>query len=348
MVTDEPPLLTLLSWVWIALTIEIDNAFEAVAAPHVGGRFRISLPMWANGLRLVDDDGVTADELRAKARAGVNLGGLERWGYLQLGDDEARRQGFGTSRGLRGTTMLRPIRAGQNARRAWPRVVAVVEEAHRQRFGSGPVDALARALATAGASESSLPWAPPEIVPSDGFRTAVVGTADPADDEPLPLVAQLGRVLTSYTLEYEEVSRLSLPLAANFLRVIGTGDVPLRDLSRLAGVSKEAVAMATGWLQRRGYASAQPQRCISLTAAGLSELDRYRSVAAGLGDSHLRAALNAIVSRREMLAAGLEPQDGCWRGTKPYLTQTNARLADPTALPWQPMVLHRGGWPDGA
>jgi hypothetical protein len=27
-VFDEPPLLTLLSWVWIALTIEIDNASE--------------------------------------------------------------------------------------------------------------------------------------------------------------------------------------------------------------------------------------------------------------------------------------------------------------------------------
>jgi hypothetical protein len=347
-VVDDPPLLTLLSWAWIALTIEIDNAFESIAAPHLGRRVRISLPMWTNGLQYVDDVGVTVDELRAWARAGVNLGGLERWGYLEIGDGAARRQGFGTNRGLRGTTVLRPTRAGQYARRTWPRVLAVVEEAHRQRFGSTRVDAVKRSLAAAGANDRSMPWSPPEIAPSDGFRTTVVATDHPAGDEPLPLVAQLGRVLTRYTLEYEATSRLSLPLAANLLRVIGDDVMSLRELPGLAGISKEAAAMGIGWLQRHGYASAQPERSISLTASGLSETNRYRSVAGRLDDSHLHAALAAVVSQRDLLAVGLQPPEGCWRGTKPYLAQTNARLADPTALPWQPMILHRGGWPDGS
>jgi hypothetical protein len=61
----------------------------------------------------------------------------------------------------------------------------------------------------------------------------------------------------------------------------------------------------------------------------------------------LSGALEAVVAQRDALSAGLDPPEGCWRGDKPYLTQTQRLLADPTgALPWQPMVLHRGGWPD--
>ena len=63
----------------------------------------------------------------------------------------------------------------------------------------------------------------------------------------------------------------------------------------------------------------------------------------------LRAALQAVVSQRDAMAQGLEPPEGCWRSQPPYLAQTKRLLADPTkALPWQPMVLHRGGWPDGS
>jgi hypothetical protein len=32
-------------------------------------------------LRLIDEDGVTVDDLRARARAACNIGGLERWGW---------------------------------------------------------------------------------------------------------------------------------------------------------------------------------------------------------------------------------------------------------------------------
>jgi hypothetical protein len=61
------------------------------------------------------------------------------------------------------------------------------------------------------------------------------------------------------------------------------------------------------------------------------------------------AALETIVSQREALAEDLHPPDGGWRAAKPYLAHTQRVLTDPTAaLPWHPMVLHRGGWPDGA
>ncbi len=51
------PLAALLSWGWIAFTIEADNAFEAAGSERVGRLFRISLPMWANGLRFIGADG---------------------------------------------------------------------------------------------------------------------------------------------------------------------------------------------------------------------------------------------------------------------------------------------------
>jgi len=49
-------------------------------------------------------------------------------------------------------------------------------------------------------------------------------------------------------------------------------------------------------------------------------------------------------------AQGLVPRlGGGWRGRAPYLAQTERILRDPVgALPHHPLVLHRGGYPDGA
>ena len=62
-----------------------------------------------------------------------------------------------------------------------------------------------------------------------------------------------------------------------------------------------------------------------------------------------RAWIAFTIEADNALAGGLVPPPGCWRGEKPYLTQTRRVLAEPAAaLPWHPMVLHRGGWPDGS
>jgi len=107
--------------------------------------------------------------------------------------------------------------------------------------------------------------------------------------------------------------------------------------------------MATGYLGRKGLAEFRPQRSVTLTATGRAALADYRARARAREDQVLRAALEAVVSQREAMAEGLVPPPGCWRGEKPYLTQTHRVLADPAAaLPWHPMVLHRGGWPDGS
>jgi len=144
-------------------------------------------------------------------------------------------------------------------------------------------------------------------------------------------------------------SEVSLPLGANILRVVGADTVRIRDLPALTGLSKEGIAMAAGYLQRKGLAIAASARALSLTPRGLHALDGYRQWAARPKDKDLRAALDAVLAQRGALSVGLAPPEGCWRGTKPYLAQTQRVVADPTsALPWHPMVLHRGGWPDAS
>jgi hypothetical protein len=350
----EVPLSTLLSWAWVAFAIETDNAVEAAGSERTGRLFRLSIAMWANGLRCIPEDGITVDELRAQARAACNLGGLERWGWITVGDPGAgRRDGYGTHRGVKGAVVLRPTRAGSYARRLWPQAVADVEQRWRARFGDAAGGSLRDALLLAlGPAAGQLPWAPPEVHPSDGLRSHVIdvpAAGSTGADLDVPLGALMGQALTLLTLEQEQDSLVSLPLAADVLRVIDDGVVALRDLPRLSGVSKEAIAMGTGFLARRKLAEIGPGRLITLTARGHAALEDYRARAARIADPRLRAALEAIVSQREALAEGLRPAEGCWRAAKPYLAQTQRVLANPAAaLPWQPMVLHRGGWPDGS
>lgn len=349
----EPvPLSTLLAWTWVAHTIEADNLVEAAAGERVGRLFRISLAMWANALRCLDDDGTTVGELRARARARCNLGGLERWGWVEVGAaGTGRRPGYGSHRGITPATVVRPTPAGRYARRVWPRALEQVEVRWRARFGDAAIDGLLGALHGAAdrppLADMVLPWAPPEIHPSDGFRTQLVDGPLDGATAGRPLGVVLGQVLTAWTVELEAGAPVSLPLAANLLRVIGSRQVAVRDLPRLAGVSKEAIAMAVGSLQRTGLATVAPERTVALTERGRGALDDYRRRAASAADPALRAALEVMAGQG--LAAGLQPPTGGWRSAPPYRRHTERLLADPTgSLPWQPMVLHRGGWPDGS
>ncbi len=339
------PLTTLFSWAWIAHTIEVDNAVEAVGSQHVGRHFRISLPMWTNGLRLIGEEGITVGELGRKARAACNIGGLERWGWIAVGEDTGpRRDGYGSRKGVKADTVLRPTRAGAYARKLWPRVVGVVENRWRERFGAGVIDAL-RARLTAFAP--AMPWSPPEVHPSNGFFTHVIA-GDTADGQ-RPLVALLGQALTALTLDHERSATASLPLAANLLRAIGASTVLVRDLPARTGLSKEGIAMAVAYLHRRTLAVSEPGRAIRLTSQGTDALAAYWQVARQHDDDALRGALHALLEQREALAASFVAPEGCWRSQKPYVAQTSRSIVDPLgALPWQPMVLHRGGWPDAS
>ncbi|MGH9920624.1 MAG: hypothetical protein ACRD6W_17365 [Nitrososphaerales archaeon] len=226
----------------------------------------------------------------------------------------------------------------------WPKIVDSVEEQWRKRFGEDVVNALREALDDGG---RAMPWSPPEVHPSDGFFTQVFDGDVP--DAELPLVALLGKALTNATLDHEKEARVSLPLGANLLRLLQERNVRIRDLSALSGLSKEGITMATGYLQRKDLARRGPERSILLTFKGVDALADYERRAARRENRTLREALRAVLEQSDALGAGLVPPLGCWRSKKPYLTQTERLATDPTgALPWHPMVLHRGGWPDAS
>src|SRR5580704_11831886 len=88
------PLPTLLSHALIAFTIEFDNQSEHELphrttnhGPKTGALDRpwlVSLVMWLNCMRFVDEKGMTAQELEQRARTRTNLDGMERWGYVVI------------------------------------------------------------------------------------------------------------------------------------------------------------------------------------------------------------------------------------------------------------------------
>jgi hypothetical protein len=342
------PTSALLSWVWTAWVIELDNEFEAQCTERVGQLFRISYAMWANGLRLVDEDGITVADLQRRAGAGCNLPGLERWGWITLGDANEPRAGFGSSRGVRAHTVVRPTRAGRFARREWPRVLDTVEQRWNTRFGTPTLDALRARLRE---SLAVVPWGVPEVAAANGFRTLLVDT-DASTDDDGSLIVLLSRALTDLTVQHERDATVSLPLGANVLRVIGEGadaGARVRDLPERAGISKEAAAMSSSFLTRHRLAATGADRTVALTPKGIAALADWVARSAAQGHDALRSELEGMLVNTDALRAALTPPADGWRAQKPYLARTRRLLADPgAALPWQPMVLHRGGWPDGS
>jgi hypothetical protein len=361
-----PPLSTLLSQVVVAHTIELDNEFERRFAEAGGGARVTSWTMWANLLRFVGE-GITVGDLGAavglpKSSVQSRIGGVERWGYASVGPPSGRREGYGSARGLKDDWVVRLTAAGRNAAGIWPVLPAEVESRWRDRFGAAEIERLAEALREVDAGiENELPEYLP-IVSSANGMALVLGDVPPPTGV-RTLVSLVSHALMAYTLELEAASPLSLPLSANVVRVLGAEPLPVRDLPSLAGISKEAVEVSLTALGRTGFTVVEgapaSKRTIRLTREGDAlRADQRRlhgriakrwetRYGAGVVAS-LRASLEHVLDHPE-LSAGLTPHPGGWRASKPYAARTQAVLADPRGrLPRYPMVLHRGGWPDGS
>jgi DNA-binding MarR family transcriptional regulator len=166
----------------------------------------------------------------------------------------------------------------------------------------------------------------------------------------------LAKVLLAFAVEFERESEVSLAIGANVLRLVADEGAPVRDLPRTAGVSKEAIATALGFLQKRGYAAIETEtvgrfKRLVLTPKGRRARDSYLALIriieenwrSRFGEDAI-SALRCELERLEgdgvdsLLFRGLNPPPGGWR----------AALPKPTTLPDYPMVLHRGGYPDGS
>jgi len=373
---DDLPLPTLLSRLLIAFTVEFDNEAEhrlehrttlGAAGGTSRGPWLVSQAMWANFMQFVDGDGVPLHEVDDLARI-TNLAGLQRWGYVRVGPDPADERPAPPRR----DRIVRPTRAGRRAQAMWEPLAGIIEDRWRARFGGPAIIAMRDALqALATQLGAGLPRYLPVVKDQMFADVARVRPRPPAGGvSSADLSVFLSQVLLALTLDFERESAVSLAIGANTLRVLTEQGVRVRELPYLTGVSKEALSMAAGILTRRSWAVVEPDpaasrgKLIRLTPRGRSAQEEYIRL---LGDVEqrwrarfgpalidaLRRSLLSVIGQaddgRPRLSLGLRPYPDGWRARSPYLRQTTAVLDDPgAALPRYPMVLHRGGWPDGS
>ena len=373
----ETPISTPLSQVLLSYTIELDNEFERRFAEAGGGARVVSVVMWSNFLRFVDD-GISVGELPdaaglQKRRVLSTLGGMERWRYVFVASTGARRppkakrDGWGSARGLRSDWVVRRTAAGRTAAALWRELFDAIDARWEERFGQDLVDGLREALrAIVARVDVELPQHLPVVGSSNGMAADLPlheRRGPDGDTDTLQLAALLSQALLAYTLDFERQSELSLPLSANFVRVLDAKGISVRDLPVASGVSREATAMALTFLARTGHVvlegataatkvarlspkGREHQKACGRLHADVDESWRRRF---GADDVHgLRSSLECVLDHAD-LARGLEPPPGGWRGGGGYVERTKALVENPrAALPHYPMVLQRGGWPDGS
>jgi len=369
----QPPqaplsLSALLSQALVAFTIEFDNEADHLtphrttnfgASSHGDGAWLVSMAMWENCMRFVAGEPVTVGELHRLARTPTNLDGMRRWGYLTIdGTAKKIRQGNPGP-----DAVLRATAGGLQAREIWRPLTGLIEQRWLERLGREQLTRLRDPLvAIASQTDPGLPDCLPILgfgLFSRGPDPALPPRPDQVNVAALPLPALLARVLLSFALEYERESGLSLAVSANLLRVLGTEGIRRRDLPAPAGISKEAVAWALGILIRGHLAVEEPDpaasrgKVVRLTASGLDAQRAYTQCLAMIedrwqerfGDDTISALRHAL----EPLATGTDGQPPpLFGGLEPYPDNWRASVKPPAALPYYPMVLHRGGYPDGS
>jgi DNA-binding MarR family transcriptional regulator len=362
---NEAPFTVLLSHVLLAFTIEHDNEWERLMMMSPYRPFLVSMVMWSNFMRFISADGTTVKELSSAAgytdRPHPSLPGMERWGYVKI----ERNPNAKRAKTPAEDSIVQPGLSGLKAQELWAGLPEVILARWQERFGSETVDAISDRLRPL---INDIGQGLPEYLPvlySKDFRTQI-GDHPPVDStrqNAFPVV--LSWPLIAFTMEYERRSELALPLIANIVRVIGEDGVGLSDIPRLSGIAKEATAMSLTYLQKNDYATVEHHpdgargKWVRLTSKGRDAQLAHSSDLATtenawgsrLGSDALRnarLALERVVGHPQFGECFAITAEG-WRGKKPYLTQTRAFISRPQeSLPHHPMVLHRGGWPDGS
>jgi DNA-binding MarR family transcriptional regulator len=141
------------------------------------------------------------------------------------------------------------------------------------------------------------------------------------------------------------------------MRILGAEGVRVRDLPRLSGVSKEAIAMALGFLEKRRYVVVEPDpaasrtKVVRLMPKGRKARDAYLHLLTVVEERwQTRFGKDAIRKLRDSLEplAGEPTASPLFRGLEPHHGGWRASVRKPDTLPHYPMVLHRGGYPDGS
>jgi methyltransferase (TIGR00027 family) len=358
----------LLSHALVAFIIEFDNEAEHRAphrttnfgaSSHGDGAWLTSMVMWENCMRFVTDEPITVGELHRLARTGTNLDGMRRWGYVTI-DGTAKK----IHKGNPGPdAVLRATARGLQAREICLPLTGLIEQRWRERFGAGEIGRLRDSLlAVVSQLDPGLPDCLPILGPdlvSRGPDPALAPRPQSVDIAGLPLSALLSRVLLSFAVDYERESQPSLAVSANLVRVLDTEGTRLRDLPPATGISKEAVAWAIGILVRAQLAAEEPDTAAShgkiarLTRRGTDAKRGYQESLDTIERRwRERFTEGTITALRDALGAQAIGHEGepppLFQGLEPYPDNWRAQVRPPATLPYYPMVLHRGGYPDGS
>ena len=355
------PLSALLSQALTAFTIEFDNEAEH-RIPHRttegregSGVWLTSMAMYLNCMRFVDADGITVSRVEALARTRTNWHGMQRWGYVKVHPDPAGPH----AKPRRADWLVTATKKGRVAQQIWSPLAGVIEERWRERFGADQVTRLREAL---WAIARQFPIALPDCMPILQYALfSKESKYEPADHgdygAALDLATLLARVLLAFAIEFETTSDLSLAIAANLLRVLDGQGIRMRELPVRTGVSKESISMALGILVKKNCVTVEPDtegrgQVVRLTSAGLAAQSSSAALIRAVEANWIaRFGADAIGRLREPLEelAGDEPeQSPLFEGLTPYPDGWRAARPKPRTLPHFPMVLHRGGYPDGS
>lgn len=320
----------------------------------MGGPWLVSMAMWWNCMRFVGEDGVRVGELRQLARTKTNLNGMVRWGYIVVAPDPQDPR----PKPLPSNWLIRPTRKGRKAQQVWQPLFNMIESRWHDRFGTTEIDRLRDAL---WAVNSQFKIELPNCLPILGYGLHSKGPdrdersppVQPSDGTSLPLPALLARVLLAFVMEFEHKANLSLAISANVIRCLAAGSVKVRDLPVLSGVSKEAINMALGILEKGGLATVEVDlsggrsKVIQLTPKGQEAWEQDHRLLATIEERwQSRFGADAIHNLRGALECLLGGP--VFRGLDPYPDGWRASTRKPATLPHFPMVLHRGGFPDGS
>jgi len=365
------PLAALLSQVLVAFTIEFDNEFEHQTqhwttnqSPKSGvrvGPWLASLAMWSSCMQFIGEHGVRVNELERLARTSTNLNGMERWGYIVVEPDPADQR----PKPPRSRWIIRATSSGKRGQEVWRSLFGAIEERWQAGFGKNEIRQLRESLS---AVIRQIDLHLPDYLPILKYglfsrlseqQRRETPESNAGNESNLPLPALLSRVLLAFAIEFELQSKLSLAISANILRVLDEKGVRLRDLPFLTGVSKEAIGMALGILRKARIATLEPDpagtsaKVVRLTANGRKFQDAYHKLLAEIeerwqvrfGAENIRALRSSL----ERLAGDPSAQPSpLFAGLQPYPEGWRASVRKPGTLPHYPMVLHRGGYPDGS